>query len=153
MKKILRVHLALPLLAVLALAACGDDLTFPPEFDSSLGVDLSAMTRTASGLYYQDLVVGTGALLAQGDSGQVEYAGWLSDGRQFDAGTFWVQFRVQPRLIPGFEEGLETMQAGGNRKLVIPSELGYGPGGQGPIPGHATLIFDVELLEVRPAGG
>lgn len=132
-------------LAVLALAGCGDDPTFPPEFDESLGIDLDAMTRTSSGLYYEDLVLGEGEMPAQGDSVHVSYTGWLADGRMFDTGTFWRRFIVEP-LIPGFEEGLSTMQVGGKRKLVIPPELGYGASGSGPIPGNATLVFELELL-------
>lgn len=138
---------ALPILAVLALGACGDSPTFPPEFDASLGVDLSTMTKTDSGLYYKDLVVGTGETVAVGTHANIRYTGWLADGNQFDTGTFDATVGTTS-LIPGFTEGLIGMQAGGKRKLVIRPELGYGKKDYGPIPGNSTLVFDVEILEI-----
>jgi peptidylprolyl isomerase len=136
------------LLAVLAAAACGDGVTFPPEFDPSLGVDLDAMTRTASGLYYQDLAVGTGAVVIVGDSATVGYAGWLPSGTQFDAGSFPFTVGVG-RVVPGFDEGVLGMRVGGSRRLVIPPELGYGDRAQGPIPPNSTLVFEVELQAIH----
>jgi len=141
-------RLALPLLTVLALGACGgSDPTFPPEFDASLGIDLASMTKTPSGLYYKDLVVGTGAAAATGSTTKVTYSGWLSSGTRFDSGTISITLGTT-RVIDGFAEGVTGMKVGGKRKLVIPPELGYGKNGNAPIPGNATLIFDVELLEV-----
>lgn len=128
---------------------CGDD-GFAPE----LGVDLDAMTETASGLMYQDLVVGDGEVAQAGDSVSVHYTGWLKDGTKFDSsvdrGEPFVFHLGQGRVIPGWDEGVAGMRVGGKRKLVIPPELGYGDAGAGGglIPGGATLVFDVELLEI-----
>jgi FKBP-type peptidyl-prolyl cis-trans isomerase len=148
MKKATRsISLAGLLIAGLALGACGDDPTFPPEFDAGLGIDLDAMTRTASGLYYRDLVVGTGATAAADDHVNVAYTGWLSNGSQFDTGTY--DFVLGARAaIDGFDEGVTGMKVGGKRKLVLPPELGYGKEKNGPIPGNSTLVFEVELLEI-----
>ena len=137
--------------AMLALGviSCGD-AGFAPE----LGVDLDAMTQTASGLQYQDLTVGDGAIAQAGDSVSVHYTGWLTDGTKFDSsvdrGTPFEFHLGQGQVIAGWDEGVAGMRVGGKRKLVIPPELGYGDGGTGGvIPGGATLVFDVELLEVK----
>ena len=83
----------------------------------------------------------------------VLYTGKLENGTKFDSS----RDRGQPfsfpvgagRVIKGWDEGVATMKVGGKRRLIIPSSLGYGPTGTGPIPGGATLIFDVELVGVR----
>lgn len=113
----------------------------------------SDMTTTTSGLQYQDLVVGSGPMVKAGDTVSVHYTGWLEDGTKFDSsldrGTPF-QFTVGARMvIAGWDEGLQGMQVGGKRKLVIPANLGYGEAGAGDvIPPNATLIFEVELLEI-----
>ena len=136
--------------AMLALSviSCGD-AGFAPE----LGVDLDAMTQTASGLQYQDLTVGDGAIAQAGDSVSVHYTGWLTDGTKFDSsvdrGDPFKFHLGAGQVIPGWDEGVAGMRVGGQRKLVIPPELGYGDrGAGGVIPGGATLVFDVELLEI-----
>lgn len=133
----------------LSIAGCGDE-GFAPE----LGIDLEALTETASGLRYQDLVVGDGVTAQSGDSVSVHYTGWLTDGTKFDSsidrGTPF-EFRLGVgSVIAGWDEGVADMRVGGTRKLVIPPDLGYGDQGAGGglIPGGATLVFDVELLEV-----
>jgi FKBP-type peptidyl-prolyl cis-trans isomerase FkpA len=148
MKKATRALSTAALLLVgLSLSGCSSDPTFPPVFDPSLGIDLASMTKTASGLYYQDLVLGTGATAVAGDHVNVRYTGWLSSGEQFDSGDY--HFVLGNReAIDGFDEGVTGMNVGGKRKLVLPPELGYGKNGQGPIPGNATLVFEVELLEI-----
>ena len=141
----------------LALAACGGDTTTEPltndDFAPELNVNLDAMTRTASGLYIQDLTVGTGDEATSGATVTVHYEGWLPNGTKFDSS----RDRNQPfdfllgdgRVIQGWDEGVAGMQVGGFRKLVIPPGLGYGVSGFPPaIPGNATLVFDIELLEV-----
>ena len=136
--------------AVLLLGSVGcGDAGFAPE----LGVDLESMTETASGLQYQDLTVGGGATAQAGDSVSVHHTGWLKDGTKFDSSVDRGEpFKFQlgaGQVIPGWDEGVVGMRVGGKRKLVIPPELGYGErGAGGVIPGGATLIFDVELLEV-----
>lgn len=109
---------------------------------------------TASGLKYTDLVVGTGATPQRGQTVTVHYTGTLASGKKFDSsydrGTP-ADFRIGVgAVIKGWDEGLISMKVGGKRKLVIPSNLGYGPQGRPPdIPGNSTLIFDVELLGVK----
>lgn len=155
--------------SLFATAACNDDITGlePPSdpaketFAASLGVDISAMTRTPEGVYYLDQVVGTGTEVTdKTDSVFVTYAGYLKDGKLFDSGTN-VKF-IPAGLIVGFQKGMIGMKAGGKRKIVIPSELGYGrftqynvEDGSIKIPRQSTLIFDVEALAVHtpaPAG-
>ena len=118
-----------------------------------LQVDTSAMTRTESGLLYQDLTVGTGPAAEAGQEVTVHYTGWLTDGKKFDSSRDRGEpftFRLgEGEVIEGWDEGVAGMRVGGRRKLVIPSELGYGAAGAGPIPPDATLVFDVELLGVK----
>lgn len=110
---------------------------------------------TPSGLKYVDLVLGTGESPELGQTVVVNYTGTLEDGTKFDSsldrgapGEFTLG-----ELIDGFDEGVATMKVGGKRKLIIPSDLAYGPSGagDGAIPPNATLIFDIELLEIRAA--
>jgi FKBP-type peptidyl-prolyl cis-trans isomerase len=113
--------------------------------------------KTASGLEYVDLVVGTGAQPAAGQTVSVHYTGWLTDGRKFDSSVDRGQPLVFPvgrgRVIKGWDEGVGSMKVGGKRKLTIPAHLGYGASGAGGvIPPGATLIFEVELLGVQGAG-
>ena len=112
------------------------------------------MTTTASGLQYEDLVVGDGVEAKAGDKVSVHYTGWLDDKTQFDSS----KDRNQPfefslgagMVIKGWDEGVAGMKVGGKRKLTIPHELGYGPrGAGGVIPPYATLIFEVELLGIK----
>lgn len=108
---------------------------------------------TASGLKYVDVVVGKGASPVAGKQVKVHYTGTLENGKKFDSSLD----RGQPfsfvigvgQVIPGWDEGVMTMKVGGKRKLIIPSRLGYGTRGAGAaIPPNATLLFDVELLDV-----
>ncbi len=108
---------------------------------------------TASGLQYVELTVGNGETAEPGQTVIVHYTGWLENGKKFDSSLD----RGQPfsfplgtgRVIKGWDEGVQGMKVGGKRKLIIPSNLGYGARGAGAvIPPHATLIFEVELLGV-----
>lgn len=109
-----------------------------------------SIQTTASGLRYLDEKVGEGAV-RPGQQVAVHYTGWLTNGQKFDSS----RDRGQPftfqlglgRVIRGWDEGVATMLLGGKRRLIIPSELGYGTQGAGAlIPPGSTLIFDVELL-------
>lgn len=138
------------LAAIAGSGACGDDPFAPEvieevEFAPSLGVDLSQMTKTASGLYFQDLVVGDGEALAVGDSVRMDHSGWLTNGQLFSTGVFESKVGVA-HLVPGFDEGVLGMNVGGTRRLILPPELGYGNQGSGPIPPGAVMIFEVEIL-------
>ena len=106
---------------------------------------------TESGLQYEILREGEGAAPGPGDQVTIHYKGTLIDGTQFDSSYD----RGEPAtfstagVIPGFSEGLQLMTVGSQYRFFIPSGLGYGPGGSGPVIGpNATLIFEVELLEI-----
>jgi FKBP-type peptidyl-prolyl cis-trans isomerase FkpA len=145
---------ALALGLLLGLSACGSsgDPT-KVAYAASLGVDLNSMNRSASGLYTQDLSVGTGTEATAGRTLAVYYSGWLPDGSLFDsnAGTNkpFTFVLGQGRVIAGWDEGLVGMRVGGKRKLVIPSDLAYGESGNGSIPPDSVLVFDVELFSAR----
>jgi FKBP-type peptidyl-prolyl cis-trans isomerase FkpA len=109
---------------------------------------------TASGLQYEDLQVGTGATAKVGDSVSVNYTGWLTDGTKFDSSldrNMPFDFTLgQGGVIAGWDEGVQGMQVGGTRLLVIPPALGYGANGYPPtIPANATLIFEVQLVSIN----
>ncbi|VVE08671.1 MULTISPECIES: FKBP-type peptidyl-prolyl cis-trans isomerase [Pandoraea] len=112
-----------------------------------------SIITTDSGLQYDDLQVGDGAEATPGKTVTVHYTGWLTDGKKFDSS----KDRNDPfafvlgggMVIRGWDEGVAGMKVGGKRKLVIPPELGYGArGAGGVIPPNATLVFEVELLDV-----
>lgn len=134
------------LVAALIACACGSSTTSP-----SVGLNVP-FSKT-------DLVVGTGATADAGRIVTVNYTGWLYDpskpdnkGVQFDssAGRGPFPFALGAgKVIIGWDQGVPGMKIGGSRRLVIPPELGYGASGNGPIPGNATLVFDIELLSVQ----
>ena len=107
-----------------------------------------------NGLKYEDLVVGEGKeATGRGQTAVVHYTGWLEDGTKFDSSVDRndpFSFPLQSSyVIKGWDEGVIGMKEGGKRKLTIPSEMGYGAAGAGGvIPPNATLIFEVELLEI-----
>jgi len=111
-------------------------------------------TTTASGLKYHDLREGSGASPSASDTVRVHYTGWLrSDSTQFDSSRDRgrpVTFQLN-RVIEGWTEGVQSMQVGGKRQLVIPPDLAYGQRGRRSIPPGAALIFQVELLGVKGA--
>lgn len=113
-----------------------------------------AEITTASGLTYEDTVVGDGAEAQKGDLVTVHYTGWLTDGSKFDSSKDRndpFQFPLGQRyVISGWDEGVQGMKVGGTRKLTIPPQLGYGArGAGGVIPPNATLVFEVELLATQ----
>jgi hypothetical protein len=117
--------------------------------------DMNKMVTTDTGLQYQDFEVGTGEEAGPGDTVSVHYTGWLMDETKFDSSldrneAFEFQLGAA-RVIRGWDEGVQGMQVGGKRLLVIPSNLGYGTQGAGGglIPPNATLVFMVELLEIK----
>jgi len=108
--------------------------------------------KTASGLIYKEIKAGTGAQPKAADTVKVHYAGTLIDGKEFDSSVKRGQPAEFPlgQVIPCWTEGVGKMKVGGKAKLVCPSDLAYGDQGRPPIiPGGATLIFEVELLEVK----
>jgi peptidylprolyl isomerase len=109
---------------------------------------------TSTGLMYHDLQIGSGTSPQKGQKVTVHYSGWLMNGKVFDSSlkrnkpfTFEIGKR---KVIRGWDEGVLTMKVGGRRQLKVPSALGYGTVGSPPvIPKNATLIFEVELLEIN----
>jgi len=110
-------------------------------------------TTTGSGLIIEELVIGDGAVASAGRNATVHYTGWLTDGTKFDSSKDRndpFEFGLgQHQVIAGWDEGVQGMKVGGKRKLTIPPALGYGTrGAGGVIPPNATLVFEVELLQV-----
>jgi len=125
--------------ALLTLAACG-------------GGDTGTTPTSNGTLQIQDVVVGTGATAAAGDTVSVNYIGTLTNGAKFDAsadhgGPYTFQLGVGA-VIPGFDQGVTGMKVGGERILTIPPNLAYGSTGNGPIPPNATVVFDVQLVSI-----
>jgi FKBP-type peptidyl-prolyl cis-trans isomerase len=116
-----------------------------------------AMTKTPSGLSYEDTLIGTGAT-ASGGTCVMHYTGWLwendAKGKKFDSsldrGSPFSFGLGKGQVIKGWDEGVAGMKVGGKRTLLIPPSLGYGTrGAGGVIPPNATLLFEVQLLELR----
>ncbi len=111
-------------------------------------------TKTASGLQYWDIKVGTGQVAKNGDHVKVHYTGWLTSGKKFDSSVDAHQpfdFTIgKGDVIKGWDEGVTGMKVGGKRQLRILPDLAYGAQGYpGVIPANATLIFDIQLLAVK----
>ena len=148
----MRYSYLLLLLVSLVVPACKDDV---PEissttFAASLGVDLTTFTKTPSGLYYRDVTVGAGAVVANGQLVGIHYVGALPNGTQFDANVAPAtpfSFRLGTRaVIKGFDEGVAGMLVGGRRVLLVPPSLGYGAEAVGSIPKNSILWFDVQVV-------
>jgi peptidylprolyl isomerase len=131
-------------LAALAMTAAAQDSTKEGK-----------VITTDSGLKYIELKPGNGAEVKRGDTAVVHYTGWLTNGKKFDSSLDRnrpFEFKVGAgEVIKGWDEGVAGMKAGGKRKLIIPSKLGYGErgAGDGLIPPNAELIFEVELIRIK----
>jgi FKBP-type peptidyl-prolyl cis-trans isomerase FkpA len=170
---VIRSSLPFPLLVLAlagVLAACGDaaerdarragepavaSSEVAQQYAPALDVDLERMTRMESGLHIEDVEEGAGEEAEPGRVVVVHYTGWLPDGTQFDTsrqpdrGPFDFALGAG-HVIEGWDQGVQGMRVGGKRRLVIPPSMAYGTSGAGGvIPPNATLVFDVELLEVR----
>jgi FKBP-type peptidyl-prolyl cis-trans isomerase len=154
-----------PAIALLAAVACNNEITGlePPSdpatetFAASLDVNIAQMTKLPNGVYVRDLTVGTGELVvAKTDTVWVNYSLFLKDGKLIESGT---NVKMQPAsLIQGFSTGIVGMKVGGERLLVIPSDMGYGGQrqpdpvtGKTKIPRQSTLIFRITLLKLHTA--
>lgn len=116
------------------------------------GGDSGTSPSTGGSLVVEDLVVGTGATAAAGDTVSVHYLGTFTNGTKFDSsydrGTPY-SFRLGTgAVIPGFDQGVTGMRVGGKRRVTIPPALAYGSTGSGPIPPNTTIVFEIELLSV-----
>ena len=127
--------------ALVALAACGGNSTPTGPTDSGT-------------LVIDDLIVGTGATAASGDTVTVNYTGSFTNGQVFDSslspGRTPFTFKLGTgAVIQGFDQGITGMKVGGKRRVTVPSSLGYGAAGYPPtIPGNATLVFEIDLLSI-----
>ena len=138
----------------LLLGSSGDDGKTAVSVDAPTTVATADFSKTDSGLEYHDLTVGDGPSPSKGNQVTVHYTGWLTNGKRFDSSvvkkkpfTFEIGRR---KVIKGWDEGVMTMKTGGIRQLKVPPALGYGPSGHPPrIQKNATLIFEVELIEVK----
>jgi FKBP-type peptidyl-prolyl cis-trans isomerase FkpA len=145
---------ALGLTLTLALAGC--ERAKPPTPASAAGSAEAAAPRP---MQKNDTVAGTGKEAVAGTTAVVNYTGWLYEpgaqlqhGAQFDSSVGRSPFSFQlgaGQVIKGWDDGVQGMKVGGKRTLIVPAAMGYGAGGAGPIPPNATLIFDVELLDVQ----
>lgn len=139
-----------------AFTACGDDeanVASDPStetYNSTLGVVIANMTLKQTGLYTQDLIVGTGLEAIPGRTLRVRYTGWLTNGQQFDSNqTTGLTFILnRGSVIPGWDLGLVGIRPGGKRRLVIGSNLAYGSSGNATIGPNQTLVFDVTCMSV-----
>jgi FKBP-type peptidyl-prolyl cis-trans isomerase len=149
---------------VLLIGACGDEKKASDATEPGASASVPASTVACSadatelpdGLCYVDTKVGDGPEVKKGDVLSMNYTGKLADGSVFDAsdkhgGPF--EFKLGAgAVIQGWDEGIVGMHVGGKRTLTIPPELGYGAAGYPPvIPPNATLLFDVEVVSVKPA--
>jgi peptidylprolyl isomerase len=125
-----------------------------PTYAAQLGIDLTAMTRMPSGLYWQDVATGDGALAEAGRTVRVLYNCFLPDGTRFDGTTdVPLAFALgRGAVIAGWDEGIVGMRVGGRRRLVVPPALGYGSEARADrIPPNSTLVFDIQLVGVSEA--
>ena len=142
------------LIPALALAIAASSAAYADDTPA----EKKPMTKTSSGLQYEDTKEGTGATPQKGQTCVMHYTGWLwkdgQKGKKFDSSVD----RNEPfefpigagRVIKGWDEGVATMKVGGKRTLIIPPALGYGSRGAGDvIPPNATLVFEVELLRIN----
>src|SRR4051794_4982245 len=150
----LRTAGAVAVFSLLTASAVILSTSFEPAMAQSAGKPMT----TASGLQITDSKVGTGATPKPGQTCVMHYTGWLYEngvkGKKFDSSLDRNQpfeFPIgQRKVIAGWDEGVSTMKVGGKRTLIIPPQLGYGArGAGGVIPPNATLMFEVELLDVK----
>jgi peptidylprolyl isomerase len=150
-QRIILILIAVLVLAFIAFLVYRSITTSQP---SAASTTAGNMVVTASGLQYQDLVVGSGPEAKSGNTVSVHYTGWLADGTKFDSsldrGTPFEFTLGAGQVIKGWDEGVVGMKVGGKRQLIIPPQLAYGSSGAGStIPPNATLTFEVQLLEIK----
>jgi FKBP-type peptidyl-prolyl cis-trans isomerase FkpA len=124
----------------------------PDELANANTAFNTASVNAETGLIGEDTVVGDGVEAVTGKTVVVNYTGAFEDGTVFDTSVGRAPFEFTlgaGQVIAGWDQGVVGMKVGGQRVLVIPSDLAYGDQGYGPIPGKATLVFEIELLEVK----
>jgi FKBP-type peptidyl-prolyl cis-trans isomerase FkpA len=124
-----------------------------PSIEKYVSENKVTAKPSATGLYYIETKKGSGPSPKLNDMVKVNYTGKLLDGTTFDSneGREPVEFALaEGQLIQGWVEGLQLMKKGGKATLILPSSLGYGPRGSGPIPPYSPMVFEVELVDVTP---
>ncbi|MBT3606083.1 MAG: FKBP-type peptidyl-prolyl cis-trans isomerase [Candidatus Latescibacteria bacterium] len=145
---------SIPLLfCLLIIISCGSSVNSPIQ-DTPQQIATSQYTTTTNGVQVHDITVGAGNITQPGRLLTVHYTGWLESGIKFDSSLDRndpFQFVLDGgRVIPGWEEGVSGMRIGGHRQLIIPPALAYGANGSGStIPPNATLIFEIELINIQ----
>ena len=149
------------MIAVLSLIVCAGAQTAPAKKEAAKPAAVGPTKvkgesiKTASGLEYWDIKMGTGAVAQSGKTVEVDYTGWLTDGKKFDSsvgtGHPFKFMLGAGQVIKGWDEGVAGMKVGGKRQLRIPPGLAYGATGvpRAGIGPNATLIFDVQLVDVK----
>jgi FKBP-type peptidyl-prolyl cis-trans isomerase len=149
-------HIIVAALATVLAVACtkkSEEPAQPAANTTTAQTTTTTTTTTEPKVEIVDSVIGKGAEAVNGKAVTVHYTGTLKDGTKFDSSVD----RKEPftftlgsgQVIKGWEQGIQGMKVGGKRKLTIPAELAYGNNAVGAIPANSTLIFDVELLEVK----
>jgi FKBP-type peptidyl-prolyl cis-trans isomerase len=151
-------RLLLLLTAVASLTACNLDVPDPlagnpdpsnPDtetFNPILQIDLTKMTKTAAGTYILDYSVGTGQELSGDRQVLISFKGVLKNGALFGAGDSLST--PMTSLVGGLQDGMAGMKEGGERLIIMPSALGFGPGGAPGVPPNSTLIYDILLHRI-----
>jgi FKBP-type peptidyl-prolyl cis-trans isomerase len=155
--EIMKTVIVILAITLLALAALAVGQTTPAKKAPAASTPTKVTgtpTKTASGLEYWDIKVGTGAVAQSGQYVKVDYTGWLTNGKKFDSSVGTgkpFEFKLgASKVIKGWDEGVAGMKVGGKRQLRIPPGLAYGEKGYpGVIPANSTLIFDVQLVDVK----
>lgn len=161
-KRSFTVVLVISAIVILTLGSCDPAKKYEKQEKEEIDKYLSNNSNLSfelkpSGLYYLDVQEGTGIIPVKSDTVYVMYTGKYLNGTVFDSNVAKKDTLTLPigenLLIPGFEEGIMYMKAGGKSSLVIPSDLGYGAVGRGAIGGYTPLLFDVELVKVKKGPG
>lgn len=148
------IHALAALTAILAAAAACRDVAFEPQdprtvtYAPTLGIDLSRFKQTSDGVYYQDAVAGSGAVVRDSSTINVLFHGYLANGFQFDSAVSTAISYDIRNTIPGWRSGLKGAQQGGRRLLVIPPSLAYGNTSRPRIPAGSVLYFVIDLAGV-----
>jgi FKBP-type peptidyl-prolyl cis-trans isomerase len=161
-KRSLTAVLVISVIVVLSMGSCDPARKFEKQEKEDIDRYLSDNANLdfelkPSGLYYLNVFEGTGIMPVKSDTVYLFYTGKFIDGTIFDSNVGTKDTLILPIgegwLISGFDEGTMYMKVGGKSSLIIPSDLAYGSAGRGPIPGYTPLLFDLELVKVKPGPG
>jgi FKBP-type peptidyl-prolyl cis-trans isomerase len=161
-KNIQAIRLFLIVVFMITLVSCDPSKKYREEEQSQIQSYLNSNTSLnfelkTSGLYYLEVTAGTGLTPGTHDTAYLKYTGSFLDGVVFSTNVGKTDTLIFPFnenvIIPGIEEGVGYMKVGGKSKLLVPSDLAYGTAGYNIIPGYTPLLFDIELVRVKPGSG